>query len=88
MLDFRSRVPRGQPLFSMGVMRQPGWIRWGVHIAFWLLYFFVRSAAAAAGPPGSMIELPLTTKRARLVATDAHDTGLLGMAAAGPGAGG
>jgi len=34
-----------------GLLDHPAWTRWGAHVAFWLMYFVIRTAAAAADPP-------------------------------------
>ena len=41
-----------------GILAHPAWTRWGAHLAFWLMYLFIRSAAAGADPPDDMSDFP------------------------------
>ena len=62
---------------AAGLLVHPVWTRWGAHIAFWLVYFAVRTAAATAEPPPAMSEFPFLANRAAVVATYCVLTGLL-----------
>lgn len=58
-------------------MDHPGLVRWGAHLLFWLMYFAIRSAAAAADPPEDMGDFPYFWNRVLVVATYAVLTALL-----------
>jgi hypothetical protein len=66
-----------------GLLGHPAWTRWGAHAAFWLAYFAVRTAAAAADPPEDMSDFPYLLNRVLVVATYAGLTGVLLAAVAG-----
>jgi signal transduction histidine kinase len=67
-----------------GLLDRPAWTRWGAHAAFWLAYFVVRTAAAAATPPDNPQDFPYFVNRLLVVATYAALTGLLLSVIAGP----
>jgi len=69
---------------ARALLDHPAWTRWGAHIAFWLIYFFVRTAAAAADPPADVSDFPYFMNRVVVVATYFVLTGLLLAAVAGP----
>ncbi len=52
-------------------------MRWGAHVAFWVAYFVIRTAAAAADPPEDMGDFPYTMNRAMAVVSYAVLTGIL-----------
>jgi LytS/YehU family sensor histidine kinase len=58
--------------------------RWGVHVAFWLAYFVVRTAAASSNPPDELSEFPFLANRALAVATYCVLTGVLLGVVLGP----
>ena len=62
---------------SNGLLDHPGVTRWGAHAAFWLIYFIVRTAAAAADPPEDVHDFPYLANRALVVASYAVLTGVL-----------
>ena len=62
----------------------PGWTRWGAHFAFWLIYFAIRTAAAAADPPDDVRDFPYLANRALAVASYCVLTGILLAVIAGP----
>lgn len=64
----------------------PGLTRWGAHIAFWLIYFATRTAAATADPPPAMSEFPFLVNRIAVVASYAALTAVLLALVAGLGA--
>ncbi|MGD9815981.1 MAG: sensor histidine kinase [Hyphomonadaceae bacterium] len=74
------RAARFAPL---NLLDHPAWARWGAHIAFWVMYFVVRTAAAAADPPQDLADFPYTLNRAVVVASYCVLTGLLLAAVAG-----
>lgn len=59
------------------VFAHPVWTRWGAHLAFWLMYLFIRSAAAGADPPDDMHDFPYLANRVLVVATYFVLTGIL-----------
>jgi signal transduction histidine kinase len=67
-----------------GLLDHPAWTRWGAHIAFWLVYFAVRTAAAGADPPEDMSDFPYLGNRILVVATYFALTGILLALIAGP----
>jgi two-component system, LytTR family, sensor kinase len=67
-----------------GILAHPAWTRWGAHLAFWLMYLFIRSAAAGADPPEDMSDFPYLVNRALVVATYFVLTGVLLALIAGP----
>lgn len=67
-----------------GLLAHPAWTRWGAHVAFWLMYLFIRSAAAGADPPEDMHDFPYFANRALVVATYFVLTGILLAVIAGP----
>jgi signal transduction histidine kinase len=69
---------------SDGLLDHPGVTRWGAHVALWLIYFIVRTAAAAADPPEDINDFPYLANRALVVASYAVLTGVLLAAVAGP----
>lgn len=69
-----------------GLLEHPAWVRWGAHVGFWLMYFVVRSAAAAADPPEDTMEFPYFANRALVVASYFALTGMLLALVAGLGA--
>ena len=69
---------------ARGLLDHPAWTRWGAHVAFWLVYFAVRTAAAAADPPSEVSDFPYLLNRALVVATYFALTGVLLALVAGP----
>jgi hypothetical protein len=67
-----------------GILAHPAWTRWGAHVAFWLMYLFIRSAAAGADPPDDMSDFPYLVNRALVVTTYFVLTGILLALIAGP----
>lgn len=68
----------------LGLLDQPAWVRWGAHLAFWLVYLAVRTAAAGAEPPEEMREFPYLANRLLVVASYCVTTGVLMAVLAGP----
>lgn len=66
------------------LLEHPAWVRWGAHVAFWLVYLAVRTAAAAADPPEDMSDFPYFVNRLLVVATYFVLTGVLLALIAGP----
>jgi two-component system, LytTR family, sensor kinase len=66
------------------LLAHPAWVRWGAHVAFWLAYLAVRTAAAAADPPEDMSDFPYFMNRLLVVATYFVLTGVLLALIAGP----
>ncbi|MGE0597049.1 MAG: sensor histidine kinase [Hyphomonadaceae bacterium] len=64
----------------------PGWTRWSAHVAFWLIYFALRTSAAGADPPPDWGSFPFFVNRAFSVATYFVLTGVLLAVVAGIGA--
>lgn len=60
-----------------GMLAHPAWTRWGAHLAFWLIYLAIRTAAAGADPPDDMSDFPYLVNRALVVATYFVLTGVL-----------
>lgn len=73
-----------QPSGSLNPLEHPGWVRWGAHVAFWLVYLAVRTAAAGADPPEDMSDFPYLFNRLLVVATYFVLTGALLALIAGP----
>ena len=69
---------------ARGMLDHPAWTRWGAHVGFWLIYFAVRTAAAAADPPAQVSDFPFLLNRALVVATYFVLTGVLLALVAGP----
>ncbi|HYD86068.1 MAG TPA: histidine kinase [Vitreimonas sp.] len=69
---------------AKGLLDHPGWTRWGAHVAFWLMYFAFRTAAAAADPPHDPSDFPYLLNRVMVVASYAVLTGALLAVVAGP----
>lgn len=67
-----------------GLLDHPAWTRWGAHVAFWLMYFVIRTAAAAADPPEDASDFPYLLNRVLVVASYFVLTGILLAAIAGP----
>ncbi len=67
-----------------GLLDHPAWTRWGAHVAFWLMYFAIRTAAAAADPPDDTSDFPYLLNRILVVASYFVLTGILLAAIAGP----
>ncbi len=63
----------------------PTWVRWSAHLAFWLVYFVVRTAAAAASPPDDP-NFPFLENRLVVVGVYCVLTGGLLALVAGPAA--
>lgn len=82
--DFSPISASGRGTAPTGLLDRPGFARWGAHVAFWLMYFAIRSAAAAADPPEDRGEFPYLLNRVVVVATYALLTGLLLALIAGP----
>jgi two-component system, LytTR family, sensor kinase len=66
------------------LLDHPAWTRWGAHVAFWLIYFVVRTAAAAADPPEDVNDFPYLANRVLVVASYFVLTGVLLALIAGP----
>lgn len=66
------------------LLEHPAWVRWSAHLAFWLAYLAVRTAAAAADPPEDMSDFPYFINRIMVVATYFVLTGVLLALIAGP----
>jgi len=79
--EVESRGAAGAP---KGLLDHPAFTRWGAHIAFWLMYLAVRTAAAAADPPEDITDFPYLLNRALVVATYFACTGALLALIAGP----
>lgn len=60
-----------------GLLDHPAWTRWGAHAGFWLMYFAIRTAAAAADPPEDVHDFPYFLNRVLVVATYVVLTGVL-----------
>ena len=58
--------------------------RWGAHIAFWLAYFIVRTAAAASYPPDDLPEFPFLANRVLAVVTYSVLTAAVLLVVLGP----
>jgi len=82
MASADSAVDRA-PSAAQGLLDHPAWVRWGAHVAFWLIYFAVRTAAATAEPPPAMSDFPYLTNRIAVVASYAVLTGVLFALVAG-----
>ncbi len=72
---------------AMRMFDHPAMTRWGAHVAFWLIYFAIRTGAATAEPPPAMSDFPFLANRVAVVASYAVLTGALlalvaGLAAA------
>jgi two-component system LytT family sensor kinase len=65
------------------LLDHPAWTRWGAHVAFWLMYLAVRTAAAAADPPEDAADFPYFFNRLLVVASYFVATGILLAAIAG-----
>jgi two-component system, LytTR family, sensor kinase len=66
------------------LLDHPAWTRWGAHVAFWLVYLAVRTAAAAADPPDDVTDFPYLLNRVLVVASYFVLTGVLLALIAGP----
>jgi len=84
MTDREEAVAAHGPSSPKGLIDRPALTRWGAHIAFWVMYFFVRTAAAAADPPEDASDFPYLLNRMLVVATYAVLTAILLAAIAGP----
>jgi signal transduction histidine kinase len=62
---------------ARGLLDHPAWTRWGAHLGFWLLYFAIRTAAAAADPPADTSDFPYLANRVLVVASYFALTGVL-----------
>lgn len=71
------------PSAPQSLLDHPAWTRWGAHIAFWLMYLAVRTAAAAADPPEDASDFPYFLNRLLVVASYFALTGILLAAIAG-----
>jgi signal transduction histidine kinase len=83
MADAEGAVERAQSA-ARGLLDHPAWTRWGAHVGFWLMYFAVRTAAAAADPPDVVSDFPYLANRIIVVATYFVLTGALLALIAGP----
>jgi len=72
--DVESQGVAGAP---RGLLDHPAWTRWGAHVAFWLMYFAIRTAAAAADPPDDASDFPYFLNRVLVVASYFVLTGML-----------
>ncbi len=77
-------VERGAIGAPRGLLDHPAWTRWGAHVAFWLMYFAIRTAAAAADPPDDASDFPYLLNRILVVASYFVLTGALLAIIAGP----
>ena len=77
-----------EPVQSAGarqsLLEHPAWTRWGAHVAFWLAYLAIRTAAAGADPPEDINDFPYLLNRGLVVFTYFLLTGLLLAGVAGP----
>jgi two-component system, LytTR family, sensor kinase len=80
----RSDPGQGVTGIPRGLLDHPAWVRWGAHVAFWLVYLAVRTAAAAADPPEDLSDFPYLLNRILVVATYFALTGVLLAIVAGP----
>ena len=69
MIDRRGSGRANQPAEPQTWTDRPALARWGAHVAFWLLYFVVRSAAATSDPPDEFMDFPFALNRALAVLT-------------------
>jgi two-component system LytT family sensor kinase len=74
------------PSMMRGLFDHPALVRWGAHVAFWLIYLVVRTSAAAADPPDDMSDFPYMINRVLVVASYFVLTGILLALIAGPSA--
>lgn len=81
-MNERAMISEGMAA-AKGMLDHPAWVRWGAHLGFWLVYFVVRTAAAAADPPKDMSEFPYLANRILVVASYFVLTGLLFATVAG-----
>ena len=65
------------PSAPQSLLDHPAWTRWGAHVAFWLMYLVVRTAAAAADPPEDASDFPYFANRLLVVASYFALTGVL-----------
>ncbi|MBL8548219.1 MAG: histidine kinase [Hyphomonadaceae bacterium] len=65
------------PTATQSLLDHPAWTRWGAHLAFWLMYLVVRTAAAAADPPEDASDFPYFFNRLLVVASYFMLTGVL-----------
>lgn len=79
----RSDDQNASAVAPRGLIDHPAWTRWGAHVAFWVMYFIIRTAAAAADPPEDATDFPYLPNRMVVVATYCVLTGLLLAAIAG-----
>jgi signal transduction histidine kinase len=77
----RGHVARAAP---SSLLDHPAWTRWGAHIAFWLMYLAIRTAAAAADPPEDATDFPYFVNRLLVVGSYFVTTGILLALIAGP----
>ncbi len=77
-------MPSGE-VVRRNALDSPAWVRWGAHLAFWLVYFLVRTAAAAAEPPDDPT-FPFLENRLLVVGVYCVLTGILLASVAGPAA--
>lgn len=61
----------------VGSFSRPGWTRWGAHLAFWGVYFLVRTAAANSNPPDEWRDFPYLANRTLAVLSYMVLTGAL-----------
>jgi signal transduction histidine kinase len=80
----REDSDRRDPAGQTSLLEHPAWVRWGAHVAFWLIYLVVRTAAAAADPPEDMSDFPYFYNRLLVVATYFALTAVLLALIAGP----
>jgi signal transduction histidine kinase len=69
---------------KVSLLEHPAWVRWSAHLAFWLVYLAVRTAAAGADPPEDMSDFPYFLNRLLVVGTYFVLTGVLLALIAGP----
>src|SRR5262245_5558322 len=55
--------------WSREAIGRPMLTRWGAHVAFWVVYFVVRSAAATSHPPAELAQFPFLINRIFVVLT-------------------
>lgn len=78
------QVQKGAVGAPEGLLDHPAWTRWGAHVAFWVMYFAIRTAAAAADPPDDASDFPYLLNRILVVASYFVLTGILLAIIAGP----
>jgi signal transduction histidine kinase len=73
----REDTAHAAPRATGALLDHPAWTRWGAHVAFWLTYLAIRTAAAAADPPEDVSDFPYFANRLLVVASYFVLTGIL-----------